>query len=105
MSIRFYDSLSLNKKKKTSLKENSTDCKSYPQFVFTFVKAIRSLSLSGRPLSCRVLRLGETVRHSLRALHSLNVISFERMAGIFFLKLDLKYLLSEIGGDMINVPM
>lgn len=59
-----------------------------------FVRVMRSLSLSGSPLSCSVLRLGETVRHSLRALHSFNVISLERIAGIFLLKLDLRYLLS-----------
>lgn len=64
-------------------------CKSYSQSVFTFVKVMRSLSLNGSPLRCRVLRLGETVRHSLRALHNLNVMSLDRMAGIFFLKVDL----------------
>lgn len=51
----------------------------------TFVRVIRSLSLNGRPWSWRVLRFGEAVRHSVSALHSLNVISLERMAGIFFL--------------------
>lgn len=70
--------------------------------MFTFVSVIRSLSLSGSPLSCKVLRLGETIRHSLRALHNFNVMSFERMAGIFLLKVDLKYLLSESSGDVIN---
>lgn len=64
---------------------------------------MRSLSLNGSPLSCRVLRLADTVRHSLRALHSLNVMSLERIAGILLLKLDFKYLFSVIGCDMMNV--
>lgn len=64
-------------------------CLKYRKYILTFVNVVRSLSLSGSPFSCRVLRLLELVKHSLRALHSMYVMSLERMAGITFLKLAL----------------
>lgn len=70
---------------------------------FTCVKVMRSLSLSKRPFSCRVLRLGEIVKHSLSALHNFKVMSLEQMAGDFLLKWALGYILSEIGGNVTHV--
>ena len=50
---------------------------------FTFARAARSLSLSGSPCSSIQVSAWVMHKHSFSALHSLYVISRERIAGIF----------------------
>ena len=49
----------------------------------TFISVVRSRSLRGSPCNSRQVKAGVTLRHSFRALHSLYVISFDLMEGIF----------------------
>lgn len=50
---------------------------------YTLISVVRSLSLSGNPWSSKHVKAGVTLKHSLSALHSLYVISFDLIDGIF----------------------